>query len=120
MLDELLRGGGFLFRQRPKKRGKGRGSRAAGPAAGMRGMEEMFMGQVLEGLFGGGGMPGMPKVTVKCPEGHGFKRRKADGDYECDACGCDIPTGKRVFDCRKCDYSLCQKCHKAKKEEDGA
>ena len=30
--------------------------------------------------------------------------------YECDACGEDILDGKRFFDCRKCDFSMCVKC----------
>jgi len=116
MLDELLRGGGFAFRWggggRRKRKGKGRSGGAS--MRGMQQAQEMFMGQVFQELFGGG--QGRA-VAPKCPKGHGFKRRKADGDYECDSCGKDILTGKRVFDCRKCDYSLCVKCHKAKREE---
>ena len=27
--------------------------------------------------------------------------------YECDVCSKDIPDGKRFFDCRKCDFSMC-------------
>jgi hypothetical protein len=30
--------------------------------------------------------------------------------YECDVCQEDILDGKRFFDCRKCDFSMCLKC----------
>ena len=47
-----------------------------------------------------------------CPQGHTLKRRKAeDSGYECDVCSADIVEGKRFYDCRTCDYCMCQKCH---------
>merc|ERR1719265_1080786 len=55
--------------------------------------------------------------TVCCPAGHTLKRQKADEVFECDVCAKDIPVGKRVFDCKKCDYSMCVKCHKQKQGE---
>merc|ERR1719335_1400758 len=51
-----------------------------------------------------------------CPKGHDLKRRKADAEYACDVCEKDIATGKRFYDCRKCDWSICLKCHKEAKE----
>merc|ERR1719491_2136647 len=51
-----------------------------------------------------------------CPEGHGLKRRKATEEYACDVCEKDIVVGKRFYDCRKCDWCMCVKCHKEAKE----
>merc|ERR1712185_51009 len=54
--------------------------------------------------------------------GHALKRKKAQGEYECDSCSADIKDGKRIFECKKCDYSLCKACYeKAEAElmEDG-
>merc|ERR1712217_53584 len=59
--------------------------------------------------------------------GHDLRRRKAQAaEYECDICGKDIATGKRFYDCRKCDWCICQRCYKdaeaelAAEEEDDA
>ncbi|CAE8724517.1 unnamed protein product [Polarella glacialis] len=56
-----------------------------------------------------------------CPQGHRLKNKKADGGYECDVCGEDILLEqKRFYDCRKCDFSLCSKCHTAATADSGA
>ena len=49
--------------------------------------------------------------TASCFEGHALEKRLAeDAGYECDSCCQDIPTGSRLYDCRPCDYTMCQKC----------
>lgn len=123
MLDEFLRmTGGTSFRRRPRKARKGQGGRTR-PARSRDGLEEQMLGQVLMAAMGGmPGMPGMMLGEVECPQGHPLKKRKAPSGYECDVCNSDIMEGRRFFDCRKCDYSLCVKCHKtleAAKEEEG-
>ena len=47
---------------------------------------------------------------ISCHLGHPLKRRRAPNEYECDVCDKDISTGKRFFDCRKCNYSVCLMC----------
>jgi hypothetical protein len=47
-----------------------------------------------------------------CPAEHVLTKKKADGEYECDHCGRDITEGKRFYDCRRCDFSMCCKCCK--------
>merc|ERR1719217_823281 len=37
------------------------------------------------------------EVKIACPQGHDLKRRKAEA---------------AEYDCRKCDFSMCQRCHK--------
>merc|ERR1719424_1089440 len=67
---------------------------------------------MMAGMDGMGGMGGKAKEPV-CPEGHNLKKRKAEAaEYECDVCNKDIPVGKKFHDCRKCDWSMCGKCHK--------
>jgi len=52
------------------------------------------------------------KGTVPgCPRGHTLERRTADGDYECDVCGVDLPEGLCFFGCGPCDYSVCGGCY---------
>ena len=46
---------------------------------------------------------------ISCHLGHPLKRRRAPNEYECDVCDKDIFTGKRFFDCRKCNSCVCQK-----------
>ena len=48
-----------------------------------------------------------------CPSGDALQRRKADELFECDACSDEISKGKRMFDCQRCDYSLCKRCYSA-------
>lgn len=115
MLDEFLRmAGGSAFQRRPRKARKGRGGRTR-PVRGGGGMEEQMLGQVFMAMAGGmSGMPGMMMgFEAECPQGHPLKKRKADSGYECDLCHADISEGRRFFDCRKCDFSMCAKCHKA-------
>ena len=45
-----------------------------------------------------------------CPKGHALKRRNADAEYWCDSCDTDIHTGRRLYICKKCDYSICKAC----------
>lgn len=83
MLDEFLKfSGGFSFKKK-KGRRKGRAKAA---------FEQAFLAM-------------MPSPT--CPAGHALKRKKADGDYDCDVCEKDIKDGTRLHDCRKCDFSMC-------------
>ncbi|CAK9115654.1 unnamed protein product [Durusdinium trenchii] len=92
MLDEFLKmTGAFSFKGR-RRRGK---AQAAS-------FEKAFLAA----------MAGMPTTDPTCPSGHALKRKKADGGYECDICQEDVPDGKRFFDCRKCDFSMCAKCYK--------
>jgi len=117
MLDEFLRlAGGAAFRRKPRKGKRGRG--AKGRAAAARQMEEAMLGEAFKAMFEMGGAAEPAEPT--CPQGHALKRRKADGDYECDACNRDIAEGKRFYDCRQCDFSVCLKCHKAMEEEAAA
>jgi len=67
-------------------------------------------------LAGGMGDFAAPAPAVKCPHGHKLKRRKAEADYMCDKCNRKVVEGRRLGDCRKCDYSLCQKCYKMMEE----
>lgn len=111
-LDELLSAGGNPFKRRGRHRGKkgrrGKAGRRAAPAGDI--FEQVFMAMNMDDA--------PPHVPVLCPEGHELKRRKAQSaEYECDLCGKDIAEGKRFFDCRKCDWSICQKCHKQREAE---
>jgi len=116
MLDEFLRmAGSSAFgvggsRRRRKGRGGG-GPRAR--ASRRQAQEDDMLGQMFMAAMAG---DMADPVGPSCPQGHPLKRRKADGAYECDACGKDISEGRRIFDCRKCDYSLCQMCYKAHEE----
>merc|ERR1712108_88633 len=69
-----------------------------------------------------GAMAGAAEEQVEptCPNGHVLKRRKADAEYECDVCSSDISEGRRMFVCKKCDYSVCLKCHKRLAEDAAA
>lgn len=103
MLDEFLRmtSGAFSFKAgRSRKKGRNRRAKVQATA-----FEQAFMAAMAGPMMGG-----MAEVT--CPAGHTLKRKKADGGYECDVCQEDILDGKRFFDCRKCDFSMCLKCHK--------
>lgn len=117
-LDELLRmtnGASFRVKGRRKKGGRGFRSKANPRTAQMQEQRlgEAFMAAMAKSL---------QSFEPSCPAGHTLKRRKADGDYECDVCSKDIAEGKRFLDCRKCDFSMCQKCEKeaiaAAEEED--
>lgn len=104
MLDEFLKmtSGAFSFKAgRSKKKGRNGNRRAKAQAT----FEQVFMSAMAGPM---GGMLAEPT----CPSGHALKKKKADGGYECDACGEDILDGKRFFDCRKCDFSMCVKCQK--------
>jgi len=122
MFEEFMRmvgGAGFRTgggRRRRGKKGRGAGARRRAAASSSRSAEEEMLAAMMGGMMGGmGGMfgaePSAPSAPA-CPKGHTLKRRKADGVYECDACERDIAEGKRIFECKKCDFSLCQKCHK--------
>eukprot|EP00928_Gymnodinium_smaydae_P095348 TRINITY_DN818_c0_g1_i1.p1 TRINITY_DN818_c0_g1~~TRINITY_DN818_c0_g1_i1.p1 ORF type:complete len:372 (+),score=98.96 TRINITY_DN818_c0_g1_i1:114-1229(+) len=107
MIDELLRSmGGSAFRRRGKRRfRRGKAGKKAEERDMMAAMAAMFAGA---GDLAGGSSAAEPE----CPKGHPLKRRKADSEYECDVCSKDIAVGKRMFDCRKCDFTVCQKCHR--------
>lgn len=118
LMDEFLRmAGGSAFRRKRRGRkgrrgGGGRGTRRNPGRGSSSGFEESLFAE----LFGGG--PPSPTVVAPCcPAGHTLKRRKADGVFECDLCNTDILVGKKVFDCRKCDYSACGKCYKRMQAE---
>eukprot|EP00747_Dinoflagellata_sp_TGD_P167982 gnl/TRDRNA2_/TRDRNA2_193403_c0_seq1.p1 gnl/TRDRNA2_/TRDRNA2_193403_c0~~gnl/TRDRNA2_/TRDRNA2_193403_c0_seq1.p1 ORF type:complete len:366 (+),score=101.19 gnl/TRDRNA2_/TRDRNA2_193403_c0_seq1:48-1100(+) len=120
MLDEFLRmaTGGSAFRRRGKGKAKkgGRGGRrkAGGSCGSCPSMgRAMSMEEMLMASMGEMSMPAQPC----CEQGHPLKKRKADEDYECDLCGSDILEGKKFWDCRKCDWSMCLKCQKAIEEE---
>eukprot|EP00927_Polykrikos_kofoidii_P067793 TRINITY_DN63237_c0_g1_i1.p1 TRINITY_DN63237_c0_g1~~TRINITY_DN63237_c0_g1_i1.p1 ORF type:complete len:352 (-),score=75.05 TRINITY_DN63237_c0_g1_i1:125-1180(-) len=117
LLDEFLRfaGGAAFKRGKGRGRKKGRGARGSGGSsrASSRMQEKMFEEALMAAM--GGGAP--PKADPECPSGHTLKRRKADGAFDCDVCSADITVGKRIFDCRKCNYTVCQKCHKTLVEE---
>merc|ERR1712217_131259 len=55
-----------------------------------------------------------------CKESKPMKLLHADSEYECDICHCDIKTNELLFDCRKCDFSICSTCHKGKLSENKA
>ncbi|CAJ1346265.1 unnamed protein product [Effrenium voratum] len=103
MLDEFLRmTGSFTFKAGSRRKGRGGRRARQAQAAQNAAFEQAFMAA----------MTGMPTFEPTCPSGHALKKKKADGGYECDACNKDIEEGKRFFDCRKCDFSMCSKCHK--------
>jgi len=116
-LDELLSAAG----SNPFKRGRGRprgkkGRRGKGGGGGRRAADDDVLEQVFMAMAGMDDAP--PPGVATCPEGHDLKRRKAQSaEYECDVCAKDIVEGKRFFDCRKCDWSMCQKCHKQREAE---
>merc|ERR1712045_226721 len=80
-------------------------------------MNEQMLGEVFMAAMAESMSATMVVPEPTCPNGHRLKRRKADECYECDVCGADIVEGKRLFDCRKCDYCMCQKCHKKCEKE---
>jgi len=106
MMDEILR----LAGGNPFKRKGGRGGRKKGRSAAARRAEERRINEAFRAAMAS---VESDQPLPSCPHGHALKRRKADADYECDVCESDIVEGKRFFDCRKCDYSMCQKCYKA-------
>merc|ERR1719161_1141709 len=111
MMDDFLRmTGGSAFKFGGGRRKKGRSSK---PSKGMR-AAEMEEAMMMESLMQ---MMSSAIPEPKCPKGHGLKRRKANGEYECDNCGADIAEGKRIFECKKCDFSLCKTCYETKKDE---
>jgi len=131
MFDEFLQfAGGDPFRRKHRRGaagGVGLGSsrhkkgRAARESRGTRGsssdraMEkemEMFMAAAM-----GSSSSSVATPEPCCDAGHPLKRRKADEEYECDVCKHDIAVGKRFFDCRTCDFSVCQKCQKKRDKE---
>mmetsp|Transcript_158483 Transcript_158483/g.279764 ORF Transcript_158483/g.279764 Transcript_158483/m.279764 type:complete len:386 (+) Transcript_158483:54-1211(+) len=123
MLDEFMRLAGAGTFKRSRGRGgrkKGRGSRG-GKSAKSRSSrqqmaEEAMMAEVMAAVAG---MTVKETETVPvCPAGHQLKRRKAEAEYECDLCGRDILVGKRVFECKKCDWCMCQKCRKVMEESE--
>lgn len=104
MLDEFLRmtgGMGFKTRGARKKRGGLKAKRSAK-------LQEQMLN---DALFAA--MSGVSAFEPTCPKDHTLKKKKADGGYECDVCSGDIVEGKRFYDCRKCDFSMCSKCYKA-------
>jgi len=108
MFDDFLRfAGSSAFQRKPRGRKKGR--RGRGGRCGINRLDEDMLGEVLMAAMGGGGAS---CAEPSCPQGHSLKRRKVDEDYECDICQSDIVQGKRFYDCRKCDYSVCLRCHK--------
>mmetsp|Transcript_104059 Transcript_104059/g.269395 ORF Transcript_104059/g.269395 Transcript_104059/m.269395 type:complete len:368 (-) Transcript_104059:227-1330(-) len=114
MFDEFLRiagGGAFRGGRGRRRRGRGRGgARASGSARARQAKQDEMLGEVLMGAMFGGLGAEMSSAALPCPKGHGLKRRKADAEYACDVCGRSIVEGKKFLDCRKCDFSLCQKC----------
>lgn len=119
MLDEFLRiAGGGAFRSRGSrargKKGKvGKGKKGARAA---QAQEEQMMADMFMAAMGGDlGMEAPPAAS--CPQGHPLKKRKADAEYCCDLCEVRIPEGKRIMDCRKCDFSVCMGCHKKAEAE---
>eukprot|EP00931_Biecheleriopsis_adriatica_P073905 TRINITY_DN48105_c0_g1_i1.p1 TRINITY_DN48105_c0_g1~~TRINITY_DN48105_c0_g1_i1.p1 ORF type:complete len:353 (+),score=96.42 TRINITY_DN48105_c0_g1_i1:60-1118(+) len=114
LLDEFLRmTGGFSFKVGKGSRKKGRGGRSK-RSGGTSNLEQQMLGQVLMAAMAGGGAM---EFEATCPSGHVLKRKKAEGGYECDSCEKDIADGKRFYDCRKCDFSMCMKCYKKAEEE---
>lgn len=109
LLDELLQfAGASVFR----KRSRGRPGRKGRSAAKASVSEQHLLEAMLMAMGGGGGQ----EPEVQCLHGHPMKRLKAKATYECDECGKDITVGKKLFDCRQCDYSLCVKCGKEQAE----
>lgn len=125
MLDEFLRiAGGGAFRRRGRGRARrGRGGRGGGgprSSRASRAQEEQLLGEMLMAAMAGGLAGGPPEPTLACPQGHALKKRKAETTYACDGCGATIAEGRRMLDCRKCDFSLCQKCQKAAEQQAAA
>eukprot|EP00929_Paragymnodinium_shiwhaense_P113632 TRINITY_DN81918_c0_g1_i1.p2 TRINITY_DN81918_c0_g1~~TRINITY_DN81918_c0_g1_i1.p2 ORF type:complete len:357 (-),score=128.32 TRINITY_DN81918_c0_g1_i1:78-1148(-) len=113
MFDEFIRiTGGGAFKSRRPRRKKGRQCKAArsGPSSsrGSKAQEEALFAN----MFGD-----MEEPVPECPKGHKLKKKKADAEFECDSCNKDIAKGKRIFECKKCDYCLCQKCYTKAEEE---
>jgi len=65
-----------------------------------------------------GGHDSAVKVVVFCPSGHQLRKTKADALYECGICRCDINKGLCIFDCRECDYCLCNGCGNADSKDE--
>mmetsp|Transcript_25655 Transcript_25655/g.59304 ORF Transcript_25655/g.59304 Transcript_25655/m.59304 type:complete len:254 (-) Transcript_25655:27-788(-) len=113
-VQELLRmdEGMFTRPRGPRSRRKGAKKGKAG-AAHSKMMEEQFLQEMFSamGAFGGGlsSSAAAPQAMV-CPEAHPLKKRKSEDEYECDMCQRDIATGKKFYDCRQCNYSICLKC----------
>lgn len=119
MFDEFLRASGSNpFKRGRWKRGKkGRGSRGRGRGSSAR-EEEMLQEAFMMAMGGMDGMDDMGAKAPVCPQGHNLKRRKSEAaEYECDVCNKDIVRGKRFYDCRKCDWCICHRCHKEASEK---
>mmetsp|Transcript_7984 Transcript_7984/g.17790 ORF Transcript_7984/g.17790 Transcript_7984/m.17790 type:complete len:350 (-) Transcript_7984:111-1160(-) len=109
-MDELFRMNGSAFRSKGNnRRGKKAGKKERAAA---RSMEEQFLNEVF-GMGGAASSSSSAPKEMLCPQGHALKKRKSDEVYECDKCGHDIPSGKRFYDCRSCNYSACLRCFKA-------
>jgi len=117
MMDEFLRmSGGCSFGGKGRSRRKGgRGGRSKAATR-----EQAMFGEMAFIAAMQGGLPAVFEPV--CAKGHGLKKRKAAADegYECDVCSSDIKDGKRFFDCRKCDFSMCTKCCKTAEAEAAA
>mmetsp|Transcript_22585 Transcript_22585/g.41593 ORF Transcript_22585/g.41593 Transcript_22585/m.41593 type:complete len:300 (-) Transcript_22585:37-936(-) len=50
-------------------------------------------------------------VRPCCPKMHTLERHVGHGDFECDSCHVDLPSGHMFFGCLPCDYSLCGGCY---------
>jgi len=51
------------------------------------------------------------KVVPNCPHQHGLQNYLIPNQsYTCDGCGCRLPKGTLVKDCRRCNYDLCLAC----------
>ena len=37
--------------------------------------------------------------------------------HSCDVCGDKIPMGAKIMRCGRCDYDVCEKCHKARAQQ---
>mmetsp|Transcript_15523 Transcript_15523/g.33669 ORF Transcript_15523/g.33669 Transcript_15523/m.33669 type:complete len:366 (+) Transcript_15523:78-1175(+) len=121
MMDEFLRmAGSTAFkrrgtgRRRRKPGAKSNSTASAAAASRAARQEEQRMNEAFFSAFAGGAMPASTSsMAMECPQGHTMKKRKADAEYACDKCSKSIAEGKRFHDCRKCDFSVCQKCYKA-------
>ena len=49
-------------------------------------------------------------TILECPGGHTLQSTMTDTSYECDSCGKRLGVGRRIFDCRACDFTLCKNC----------
>mmetsp|Transcript_54372 Transcript_54372/g.100422 ORF Transcript_54372/g.100422 Transcript_54372/m.100422 type:complete len:250 (+) Transcript_54372:75-824(+) len=120
-VEELLRMDANMF-TRPKGRSRKKGARK-GRAAQSRVMEEQFLQEVFSvmGAFGGGvSSSASAPQTMICPQAHPMKKRKSEDVYECDICQRDIAAGKKFYDCRRCNYSVCLKCFREQASREAA